>query len=507
MEYKNNKKFRVEFTNDSISSMLLKAFEGQDVFIKKIERKSASLYGANAVIGFNDGKTPDISIMFLNERLEVENADKETIRKIYTQYYNGVVNKYPQYGKEISGASVEIKTFLKEMKDYFYDVLFEQGGFLCADKVSETIKQYRYGSRIENINIGNHVEFYSKIEARENKLDLRRIRPGQIFVADLNPVVDGEYGGVRPVLVIGISKDGETLTVIPFSSQADNGKSVGFFNGKENFAVVNKRKIISPKRLERFVGRLDDETYTRIVAENEEHFAVSKGLDQESIGYFRLRENTSNVIKKIAPEESENNFFSFKKLNERKLEMPTKEEILKMVEEHTKILTMKYGWKFSRQRKPSGNVENIIDYQDVSDTCVTVVLNDKYQDPKHKQYRLKLEFTPYSVKSSFSSAEDKYEKDLSYKLRKLMLEKNEYYYLLLTNTLVMHEFKSYSKAKERFPDRAEAIKAREALRLKDSLEELGIFYKGSYEELVELGSAYIDFNQVSYDPEYEEENV
>lgn len=57
------------------------------------------------------------------------------------------------------------------------------------------------------------------------------IKRGDIFYADLNPVVGSEQGGVRPVLVVQNNvgnKHSPTIVVVPISSVRKKGSSCAY---------------------------------------------------------------------------------------------------------------------------------------------------------------------------------------------------------------------------------------------------------------------------------------
>ena len=104
-----------------------------------------------------------------------------------------------------------------------------------------------------------------------------KIKRGDIFFADLSPVVGAEMGGIRYVVVIQndelndeVSSNGGTVIVAPLSS---NSIEVGNCNAMATIPVEIPElslfsykillfgiRAIDTKRLKDYIGRLKDET-------------------------------------------------------------------------------------------------------------------------------------------------------------------------------------------------------------------------------------------------------
>ena len=96
------------------------------------------------------------------------------------------------------------------------------------------------------------------------------IKRGDIFYADLSPVVGSEQGGIRPVLIVQNdvgNKSSPTIIVAAVTSQmnkaklpthveihaADNGLS------KNSVVLMEQLRTIDKKRLKERIGTLDSE--------------------------------------------------------------------------------------------------------------------------------------------------------------------------------------------------------------------------------------------------------
>ena len=94
------------------------------------------------------------------------------------------------------------------------------------------------------------------------------IKRGDIFYADLNPVVGSEQGGIRPVLVVQNNTGNTyspTVIVIPFST-AKKKKLPVHINVQEiksmlssSVALAEQIRTIDRKLIIKYIGSLDNE--------------------------------------------------------------------------------------------------------------------------------------------------------------------------------------------------------------------------------------------------------
>ncbi len=116
----------------------------------------------------------------------------------------------------------------------------------------------------------------------DNKLDVKR---GNIFYADLSPVIGSEQGGVRPVLIIQNdigNRYSPTVIVAAITSQIQKAKLPTHVeieantNGLEKNSVILLEQVrtIDKQRLREKITSLDDKIMTRI----SEALKISLGL-------------------------------------------------------------------------------------------------------------------------------------------------------------------------------------------------------------------------------------
>ena len=111
------------------------------------------------------------------------------------------------------------------------------------------------------------------------------VKRGDIFYADLSPVVGSEQGGTRPVLIVQNdtgNKHSPTVIAAAITSQTNkaklpthielSGKSVGLT--KDSVVLLEQIRTIDKRRLREHMGRLDESMMNRV----DNAIAVSFGL-------------------------------------------------------------------------------------------------------------------------------------------------------------------------------------------------------------------------------------
>ena len=113
----------------------------------------------------------------------------------------------------------------------------------------------------------------------------QQIKRGDIFYADLSPVVGSEQGGLRPVLVVQNNignKYSPTIIVAAITSQLTKAKlpthlslPADTFNlPKDSVILFEQLRTIDKRRLKNHVGTLDD----RFMRKANEALVISLGL-------------------------------------------------------------------------------------------------------------------------------------------------------------------------------------------------------------------------------------
>lgn len=102
---------------------------------------------------------------------------------------------------------------------------------------------------------------------------MREIKRGDIYKADLSPVVGSEQGGIRPVVIVQNdmgNRYSPTIIVVPITTRLDkkNLPTHTKINNssllKESIALMEQIRTIDKSRLIEFIGVLNESEMNRI---------------------------------------------------------------------------------------------------------------------------------------------------------------------------------------------------------------------------------------------------
>lgn len=113
------------------------------------------------------------------------------------------------------------------------------------------------------------------------------VRRGEIFYADLNPVVGSEQGGVRPVLIVQNdvgNRYSPTVIIAAITSQIDKAKlpthieltKKAYGLERDSVVLLEQLRTIDKKRLKEKVAFLDNQTMLKV----NKALKISLGLDE-----------------------------------------------------------------------------------------------------------------------------------------------------------------------------------------------------------------------------------
>ncbi len=111
------------------------------------------------------------------------------------------------------------------------------------------------------------------------------VKRGDVFYADLSPVVGSEQGGTRPVLIVQNdtgNKHSPTVIAAAITSQTGKAKLPTHINiagasaglAKDSVVLLEQIRTIDKRRLREHMGRLDQDSMNKI----DTAIAVSFGL-------------------------------------------------------------------------------------------------------------------------------------------------------------------------------------------------------------------------------------
>lgn len=115
------------------------------------------------------------------------------------------------------------------------------------------------------------------------------VKRGEIYYADLSPVVGSEQGGIRPVLIVQNdvgNKHSPTVIAAAITSQRDKSKLPTHIEvnadkcglQKDSIVLLEQIRTIDKKRLKERMGELDTNSMTKVNSA----LSISFGLRQDS---------------------------------------------------------------------------------------------------------------------------------------------------------------------------------------------------------------------------------
>jgi mRNA interferase MazF len=121
-------------------------------------------------------------------------------------------------------------------------------------------------------------------------VDNNNVKRGDIFYADLSPVVGSEQGGVRPVLIVqNDTGNKHSPTVIAAAITSQTGKArlpthITLAAGsaglpKDSIVLLEQVRTLDKRRLREHMGRADD----RVMRQVDNAIAVSFGLQTDTL--------------------------------------------------------------------------------------------------------------------------------------------------------------------------------------------------------------------------------
>lgn len=119
------------------------------------------------------------------------------------------------------------------------------------------------------------------------------VRRGDIYYADLSPVVGSEQGGIHPVLIVQNdvgNRFSPTVIAAAITSQKDKARlpthiqlqSTGSGLARDSIVLLEQIRTLDKRRLKEHMGRLDDQSMSRVDQALEISFGLSGGNDRRA---------------------------------------------------------------------------------------------------------------------------------------------------------------------------------------------------------------------------------
>ena len=135
----------------------------------------------------------------------------------------------------------------------------------------------KYRRRLHKFRIGgNNIDTARRSKENHERNDREMlVKRGEIYYADLSPVVGSEQGGVRPVLIVQNdvgNKHSPTVIAAAITSQKDKSKlpthislnaaSCGL--AKDSIVLLEQVRTLDKKRLKERMGELDSDAMSQV---------------------------------------------------------------------------------------------------------------------------------------------------------------------------------------------------------------------------------------------------
>ncbi len=128
---------------------------------------------------------------------------------------------------------------------------------------------------------------YNKIYPAEYEVDMT-IKRGELYYADLSPVVGSEQGGVRPVLVVQNdvgNKYSPTVIAAAVTSKINKAKlpthielpSSTYGLARDSVILLEQIRTLDKRRLKERIGELNEITMTRV----DKAILISLGFEKQ----------------------------------------------------------------------------------------------------------------------------------------------------------------------------------------------------------------------------------
>lgn len=196
-----------------------------------------------------------------------------------TDTMRDLIHKLEKLEKEVTNTNTEVKSLRKAYKE-------SEKSFILPNEESQELKYTQDEKPIQQTN-GNQqeVERENPNVSSVNLEQFMTLTRGDIYFADLSPVVGSELGGVRPVLVVSndiANKFSPVINIAPITAQIQkaklpthveiDAKRWGF--EKDSVIIVEQTLTVDKQRLKDKITHLDEEMMNKV----DEALSVQLGL-------------------------------------------------------------------------------------------------------------------------------------------------------------------------------------------------------------------------------------
>lgn len=339
------------------------------------------------------------------EIVSTEKNVKDVSRVIFDKFSIVIEGPLKQYEQEINKAYIDsLCESSAKFKAFFEDAMlkidaktaafklrlvenFYQNGYVKND-IKGIFKGMGVAQLQSRLDKNKHSEIISPTDNKFKKIRRIEITPGQIITADLNPILENEIGGIRPVLIVRVLKD--NVVVLPISSAIEknvNSGTVfylpknlyeGYYN-KDSVICIDFVRTISQDRLLHNVTQMHQKDFDTVL----NLLAVSI-LGKDFI-HNQQQQKIFNVDKGCEVE--------YQQLENK----PEPVEFVLTQDEVRDIANKKIDWMWRRGSRLSFFDDAEICGDGVLKKGISIFFNRNHRNPKQKIYPTEFLFKPFSA--------------------------------------------------------------------------------------------------------------
>lgn len=196
--------------------------EGEKYWIKSINRASRStLKGTVVEVAPNEENGGGNSTLIFDKfSLIVEGDLKKYESEINKEYIDTLCTLSAEFKEFFDDAMLKIDEKTAEFRLRLVENFYENG--YVKNDIKGVFKGVGVADLQARLEKNKHGEWIAPIDNKLKKVK-RTFNPGDIYSADLNPVLQNEFGGFRPVLIL--SSSDRFVTIVPISTMLDSNES------------------------------------------------------------------------------------------------------------------------------------------------------------------------------------------------------------------------------------------------------------------------------------------
>ncbi len=195
--------------------------EGEKYWIKSINRASRStLKGTVVEVAPNEENGGGNSTLIFDKfSLIVEGDLKKYESEINKEYIDTLCTLSAEFKAFFDDAMLKIDEKTAEFRLRLVENFYENG--YVKNDIKGVFKGVGVADLQARLEKNKHGEWIAPIDNKLKKVK-RTFNPGDIYSADLNPVLQNEFGGFRPVLIL--SSSDRFVTIVPISTVLDSNE-------------------------------------------------------------------------------------------------------------------------------------------------------------------------------------------------------------------------------------------------------------------------------------------